>query len=101
MSYPHAGNHTAASSIRRRVGLSGGIGMGGIPVAHAPVTHRFGLGRIRVDAEDDFGPLRVAVAERAIAGAHVMRRPVDWVEVHRRLHRRELLTPLQVALGEL
>src|SRR5690349_6751168 len=36
---------------------AGGVGMGRVPVADAPVAHCAGVGWVGVDAEDDLGPL--------------------------------------------
>ena len=72
-----------------------------VPVPDAPVTDRRGVGGIGIDAEDDLGELRVPVAERGVVGADIVDGPVDRVQVHRRLHRRQLLPPLEVLRDQL
>ena len=60
----------------------------GVPIADGPVAKNVLLGWIRIDADDDAGPVGVAVAPGGLVRHHPVGRPVDGVDVHRREHRR-------------
>ncbi len=56
-----------------------------LPVPLRPVADEVGIGRVRVDPDDDPGPAAVAIGERSSVFGYPHRRPIDGIEVHGRV----------------
>jgi hypothetical protein len=77
------------------------IGMQCHPVVPGPLDHALVVGRVGVDADDHLGEVGITEAERGVARAGPMDSAVDRIEVHRRVHRRQLRAVLHMQINRL
>ena len=77
------------------------IGMQRHPVVPGPLDHALVVGRVGIDPDDHLGEVGVAEAERGLACADSMGSAIDGIEVHRRVHRRQLRAVLHMQIDRL
>jgi hypothetical protein len=72
------------------------MGMQIVPVLSGPVHDAVLIGRVGIDSHNHLGPGGIPVAPRRLVLAHPMRRSVHRIEVHGRVHGRQLGAVLHV-----
>ncbi len=87
-------HHVDIASSRR-------IGMQCYPIVPGPLDQALVVGRVGVDTDNHLGEVGVTEAERGVARAGPMDSAIDRIEVHRRVHRRQLRAVLHMQIDRL
>src|SRR5205085_9882637 len=89
-----SGFHSVFAFIHHEVDVSaaGRVGMKRVEVLLRPLSYFFLIRRVGIDTDHHLRPIGVAVIPRGLSFSDATRGSVDWIKMHRRMHRRKRLS---------